>query len=138
MKVQLILTGRQTDEFGAESVTETKAEAEYYEKNGTLYIFYDETPEGTKAVVKNTIKFKNNVLEMTKKGIWNTRMVFDCSGDFQADYQTPFGNLQMDIHTTQVNCVFVDDLPRITAKYTLSAEGHIISYSTVTIKIITN
>lgn len=135
MNVTLTLTGHQTDESGAENITETKAIAEYYEKNGTLYIFYDETIEGTDATIKNTIKFKNNVLEMSKKGLYNTRMVFDPAHAFQADYQTPFGSLTMDIHTTLVNCTYKEDLPQITAQYTLQSGGALISQTTVHIQL---
>ncbi len=133
--VKLTVIGRQTDEFGNETVTETKTGAEYYNKNGTLYIFYEEIPEGTTAVIKNTIKLKNNVLELTKKGALNTRMVFDCAHDFRMDYQTPFGCLQMDIHTISVTCGFIEELPQITAEYTLSTDENLLSRSVVTIHL---
>ncbi len=133
--VKLTVTGRQRDAFGEETITETKATAEYYNKEGTLYIFYEEIPEGTNSVIKNTIKLKNNVLELTKKGALNTRMVFDTAHDYLTDYRTPFGCLQMDIHTTAVTCGFLDELPQITAEYTLSAEGNILSHSRVTINL---
>lgn len=134
-QVQLTVTGHQKDEFGAETVTATKAVAEYYERNGTTYIFYEEIPEGTGAVIKNTIKFKNNVLELTKKGALNTRMVFDTENDFRVDYQTPFGCLQMDIHTVLVACTFREGLPQITAEYTLTSEENLLSRSIVTISL---
>lgn len=135
MNVTLTLTGRQTDESGIENITETEAHAEYYEKNGTLYIFYEETPEGTNATIKNTIKLKNHVLEMSKKGAYTTRMVFDAAHDFQADYQTPFGSLLMDIHTESVTCVYQDELPRISAKYTLQSGEQLIATTKLTIKL---
>lgn len=134
-QVQLTVTGRQKDEFGTESVTETKAVAEYYKKNGTTYIFYEEVPEGSNSIIKNTIKFKNNVLELTKKGALNTRMVFDAENDFRMDYQTPFGCLQMDIHTESVNCTLRDGLPQITATYTLTTEENLLSRSNVSINL---
>ena len=134
-QVKLTVTGRQKDEFGTETVTETKAAAEYFERNGTIYILYEETPEGTGAVTKNTIKLKNNVLELTKKGTLNTRMVFDAQNDYRMDYQTPLGCLQMDIHTETVTCTCLDELPQITAKYTLTMDENLLSNSIVTINL---
>ena len=42
-KAELSLTGRQRDQDGEESVTESRMTADYYEKDGSSYILYEET-----------------------------------------------------------------------------------------------
>ena len=41
---------------------------EYYKKDQTHYLLYDEMTEGFKEVTRNVIKFKDKSLEVKKKG----------------------------------------------------------------------
>ena len=41
---------------------------QYYERNGSHYLLYDEPVEGTSDIIKNRIKFKDNEVQVAKKG----------------------------------------------------------------------
>lgn len=131
----ITLTGIQQDESGERDINSTNAPAEYYEKNGTHYIFFEEKDSETGVSVKSTIKLKNQVLELTKKGNVTTRMVFDAGKEFTTDYITPMGCLQMGILTHSVDCYFKKGLPQLKATYTLTNEGQAISENTILIKL---
>lgn len=133
--VHLTLTGIQQDENGERDINSTYAAAEYYERNGSHYIFFQETDPDSSAVVKSTIKFKNNSLELTKKGNVTTRMVFEPGQEYITDYITPFGSVQMGILTHSVESHFKKGLPQIRASYTLSSQGQAISESIIIIKL---
>ena len=131
----ITLTGIQQDESGERDISSSTAPAEYYEKNGTHYIFFEEKDPDTGVTVKSTIKFKNQILELTKKGNVTTRMVFQSGQEFITDYITPMGCLQIGILTHSVDCYFKKGLPQLKAEYTLSNEGQIISKNTIIIKL---
>lgn len=131
----ITLTGIQQDETGERDISSTSSPAEYYEKNGTHYIFFEEKDPETGATVKSTIKFKNQILELTKKGNVTTRMVFEAGQEFITNYITPIGCLQMGILTQSVDCYFKKGLPQLKAVYTLTNEGQTISENTIIIKL---
>ncbi|MCH5341287.1 MAG: DUF1934 domain-containing protein [Acetatifactor sp.] len=132
--VQLTLVGRQRDPSGNETVTELSANAEFYERNGSLYILYEEKSEDG-SLTKNVIKHKNNLLELTKKGAVNTCMVFEPGREYKTDYLTPFGLLRLGILTNSLKSQRQKDYLEITADYTLTEQERIISYCNIYIKI---
>lgn len=133
-QVQLFLTGRQRDPEGHETVTELSAEAECFERNGSLFILYQEKAEdGT--LTKNMIKRKDHILELTKKGSVNTCMTFEPGREHMTDYATPFGLLRLGILTDSVESRTEENSMEITADYTLTESGRMISQCNVSIKI---
>lgn len=132
--VQLTLTGQQRTEGNDETTTGLSAAAEYYERNGSCYILYEETTEDG-GEVKTRIKLKNERLEVTKKGAVNTCMIFEPKTEQKARYATPFGILQMDIYTHSVESIQSDNQLTVTADYALTENGREISQCKISIKI---
>ena len=133
-QVRLTLIGRQRDPSGIETVTELSADAEFYERNGSLYILYEEKSEDG-SLTKNVIKHKNNLLELTKKGAVNTCMIFEPGREYITDYLTPFGLLRLGILTDSLKSQRQKDYLEITADYTLTEQERIISYCNIFINI---
>lgn len=134
--VLLTLTGRQRDGTGEENITKITARAEYYEKNGAIYLLYEEVPDKDSPIVHNRIKYKNNMLELNRKGAVNTRMVFESGKEHMTDYVTPYGSLQLGILTHFIGMFPPDksanpadsgDRIIIRVCYCLSAQGQHIS-----------
>ena len=126
-KAYLALTGRQTDEDGMETVTESHAPADYYEKDGSRYILYEEQQEDTGAVTKNTIKLKGPVLEMMKRGAIRSHMIFEAGRTHRADYATPSGTLRMEVSTQTLEARVRDGRVDIRLAYLLTSEGRFLS-----------
>lgn len=133
-KVRLTLTGRQRDEAGQENITELSADAEYYERNGSRYILYEENGTDT-GCIQSVIKLKDRLLELTRKGSVNTRMVFEEGREHIADYITPLGTLQLGIATSSVCSKQAGDCLEIHTDYDLTDRGHILSHCNISIKI---
>lgn len=171
VNAHITLTGRQKDETGEVAVTEHSGDAEYFEKNGSCYIFYDNTPDGANTpekadfpngantsdgvnspdgvdtsnrvntsngvdtsngvntsnvmgtIVKSTIKLKNSVLELSQRGVINTRMVFEPGKEYITDYATPYGCLKMGITTHSLDVFRTERTLKIRIKYALTSEG---------------
>lgn len=120
---QLTLVSRQRTEEGEETITETSLPAEYYERNGSLYLLYQESLEGTEDVVRTCIKLKGGLLEITRKGAVSTRMVFEEGREHLSDYITPYGCLKIGIRTEELECLLQDGKADIHARYCLTSQG---------------
>lgn len=147
VNAHITLTGRQKDETGEVAVTEHSGAAEYFERNGSCYIFYDNTPgrvdapgsadasgsadapgsavtlDGLGAIVKSTIKLKNSVLELSQRGSINTRMVFEPGKEYITDYATPYGCLKMGITTHSLDVFRTEGVLKIRIEYALTSDG---------------
>lgn len=102
-EVLVAIKGLQFDAAEEETNIETFNVAEYYEKGSSRYIIYEEIEEGTAQSTKNIIKFKENVMELTKKGFVNVHMVFEENRKNMTNYATPFGDILIGIDAKKVS-----------------------------------
>lgn len=121
--VRITVRGVQRDDTAEISRTEIIVPGEYYLKNGSHYLFYEETAEDSGERTKNSLKLKGNVLELNRKGALNSRMVFETGKSHVADYATPFGMLRMETVTSRILCTKEETRLRIRAEYELWADG---------------
>lgn len=121
-EVLLTLKGLQfaVNEEGAEAL-ETITPAEYYKKNESHYVIYEEVMEGFEDSTRNIIKFKGSQVEVTKKGLMNVHMVFEEKKKNMTSYVTPYGNILIGIDTDDVNVEEEEDRIKVNVKYTLEA-----------------
>ena len=79
---------------------------DYYQKNGKHYILYEEILEGAEERVKNVIKISPSSMDIIKKGVTNSRMLFEKKKKILSCYSTPVGNLVIGI---QANHFYVEE-----------------------------
>ena len=79
---------------------------DYYQKNGKHYILYEEILEGAEERVKNVIKISPSSMDIIKKGVTNSRMLFEKNKKNLSCYSTPVGNLVVGI---QANHFYVEE-----------------------------
>ena len=132
--VLITVRGIQRDEDGNEAVSETVVRGEYYEKGGSRYLFYEEIPEEETGMVKHTVKCRGNVLELTKKGVVNARMVFEPGQTHMTDYATSYGMVRFGVQTHRVFTVAEADSVEIHAEYALTGGEDILSECRILIK----
>lgn len=133
--VRITVKGVQRDDAGEAGSTETVVTGEYYFRNGSHYILYEETAEDSGERVKSSLKLKGNLLELNRKGAVNSRMVFETGKRHVMDYATPFGLLRMETVTSQILCAEKENRLRIRAEYELWADGRKVSSCRLTIRI---
>lgn len=108
----------------------------YYFKNGKHYVLLEEVAEGIPGVTKTQIKWKDTeVLEVTKKGVSNVHMIFEKNKKNRCYYDTPFGQLNMGIFTTQIHTDIQENQIEIRAGYALDVNFEPLSECTIKIKI---
>ena len=79
---------------------------DYFQKNGKHYILYEEILEGAEERVKNVIKISPSSMDIIKKGVTNSRMLFEKNKKNLSCYSTPVGNLVIGI---QANHFYVEE-----------------------------
>lgn len=75
---------------------------EYYFRNGSHYLRYEEMMEDFSEPTINYIKIAPQGMEVRKKGLVNVHMVFEQGKKNMTYYTTPFGTIQMGIAATNL------------------------------------
>lgn len=101
-EVTVTVIGVQRDEAGEETRIVQQLPGEFYEKDDTLFLFYQEKDRESGALTQNSLKLKDGTLTYTRKGNVNARMVFTPNENYITAYQSPFGLLHLEIHTKEL------------------------------------
>ena len=107
----------------------------YYLKNGKHYVLYDEQAEDQVPVTRNTVKFYDGHFEMMKKGGVNSLLTFDNGKKSSSVYNTPFGPLQMDVVTKEMEISESEDELSVNIEYTLDINHNFVSECEVHFKV---
>lgn len=98
-----------TDENGQQEPIEIVVPGEYYFRNGSHYLRYEEIMEDFPQPTVNYIKMSPTGMEVRKKGLINVHMVFEQGKKTMTYYTTPYGTLQMGIAATNLELNESDD-----------------------------
>lgn len=122
--VLLSISGLHFDAAGGETDDNEPIEvitpASYYNKNGKHYVIYEEPVEGMASTVRNTIKITGDrVFEIIKSGLANAHMVFEKDKINMTQYETPYGELLVGIHTRKIKVDAREDNIAVAVNYAL-------------------
>lgn len=101
-------------EIDKEEAVEVISVGEYYKRNGKHFVVYEEILEEMDGITNCTIKIAEKQVDIIKRGASNVHMVFEENTKNTTYYQTPYGELQVGIYTTQIKVTEEED--RITAE----------------------
>lgn len=107
------LDGDSTDEV------EVITTGDYFMKNGKHYVVYDEMLEGFDGSVRNTVKISPEMLDVQKKGIMRSHMVFELDKRSTTRYETPMGEMVVEIGTNQIELTEQEDRLLVQVGYSL-------------------
>ena len=113
-------------EQGTEDV-QVVAPGEYYFKNGSHYLMYDEVGDTPEETYKNIIKFKPEYLEVTKSGPYNTKLVFETNKKTLSQYETPMGIMFIGFSTKSIEHTEDSDSIELKAKYAMDINNNFIA-----------
>ena len=133
--VKLIIRGLHMGEQPEDSRVETAVPAEYFQKNGSHYLLYQEALEGFEQPVKSRIKFRPDILELDRQGAVNTQMIFEAGRTHTSHYAVPYGELLLEIDTKKVTLKEHENLISAEVEYTLTMNGERLSDSKMEILI---
>ena len=84
----------------AQEPIEIVVPGQYYFRNGSHYLRYEEMLDDTAETTVNYIKMSPNGVEVRKQGQVNVHMVFEEGKKNKTFYNTPYATLQMGISAT--------------------------------------
>lgn len=108
---------------------------QYFSRAGKQYVLYDEMLEEYEGVSKNTIKFTDGIVDITKKGLTNVHMIFEEKKKNMTYYNTPFGNLMIGLYTNRIQIEEKEEDIRIVVDYALDINYEFISDCMITIVV---
>lgn len=77
-EVELVLSGLHDAEGASDKdAVETAQTAQYFKRNDSHYLLYEEDLEGFDGTCKSRIKFRDNLLELTRQGAVEMHMIFE-------------------------------------------------------------
>ena len=135
-EVELVLSGLHDAEGASDKdAVETAQTAQYFKRNDSHYLLYEEDIEGFDGTCKSRIKFRDNMLELTRQGAVEMHMIFEENKRHMIPYNTPYGQLMLGIETGRVLVEEQEDQIHVTVEYTLDHEGEPLSESCLKIHI---
>ena len=88
----------------------------FNEKNGKKYLIYDETIVEGGDQTHNIVKIWPDKVEVTKRGLVDTHMTFECGKKHMCNYMTPVGLIILGITTSALEVE--DTFPAAALKFT--------------------
>lgn len=122
-------------EIDKEEAVEVISVGEYYNRNGKHYILYDEILEEIEGVTNCILKISDKQVSIQKKGASNVHMIFEVNRKNITYYNTPFGDLQIGIHTTSIKVAEEEEQIIVNIKYELDINYSHVSDCEIQIKI---
>lgn len=133
-QVLVSITGNQMADEERDSI-ELVTVANYYKRNGHHFVMYEEMPEDTQEIIKNTLKFDETFFQMTKKGAVNSQMYFCPKQESVTYYSTPAGPMTINITTMEYLMEETENYIQIYIRYVLDINYGYSSENDILIRI---
>ncbi|MEY8355577.1 DUF1934 domain-containing protein [Lachnospiraceae bacterium 54-53] len=108
---------------------------DYFLKNGSHYILYDEIQEGASEVIKNTIKIRQSGMDIIKHGGSSVHMTFEKDKKNMSCYATPFGELMIGISTNDIRIHEEEDRLKVQVAYSLDINYQHVSECNIILEV---
>ncbi len=119
-KILLLIKSMQQVEGNEEGTVEFFTEGVKYEVDGHVVLEYEESNTEGKEGIKTSITLKDNRVVMQRLGILATQFVFEKGRKFEGSYETPFGNIKMELFPTLINFDLGDKMGSLELEYELN------------------
>ena len=129
-EVELVLSGlHDTEGASDKNAVKTAQTAQYFKRNDSHYLLYEEKMDEDQAPCRSRIKFRDHLLELTRQGTAEMHMIFEENKRHVVPYNTPYGQLMLGIETRRVQVEEQEDQICVTVEYILDQEGEPFSES---------
>ncbi len=123
-----------TDPEYSDEPIEIVVPGQYYFRNGSHYLRYEEMYENFSEPTVNYIKMSPKGVEVQKRGSINMSMVFEQGKKNMSYYSTPFGTFQMGIAATALNFRATEDCIDMEVDYALDMNDEHVADCFLTVK----
>lgn len=124
--VVIKISGLQIVENTGDNV-EVIAKGKHYLKKDKHYLLYEEYENDENTKTSNMIKFNNDIVEITRKGQVDGKLIFQENQKKQSLYSTPMGDLVIEVLTKEIEVSDDDDDVNLKIKYQIHVDGNKVS-----------
>ena len=124
--VVIKISGLQIVENTGDNV-EVIAKGKHYLKKDKHYLLYEEYENDENTKTSNMIKFNNDIVEITRKGQVDGKLIFQENQKKQSFYSTPMGDLLIEVLTKEIEVSDDDDDVNLKIKYQIHVDGNKVS-----------
>ena len=124
--VVIKISGLQIVENTGDNV-EVIAKGKHYLKKDKHYLLYEEYENDETTKTSNMIKFNNDIVEITRKGQVDGKLIFQENQKKQSLYSTPMGDLLIEVLTKEIEVSDDDDDVNLKIKYQIHVDGNKVS-----------
>lgn len=124
--VVIKISGLQIVENTGDNV-EVIAKGKHYLKKDKHYLLYEEYENDENTKTSNMIKFNNEIVEITRKGQVDGKLIFQENQKKQSLYSTPMGDLLIEVLTKEIEVSDDDDDVNLKIKYQIHVDGNKVS-----------
>ena len=124
--VVIKISGLQIVENTGDNV-EVIAKGKHYLKKDKHYLLYEEYENDENTKTSNMIKFNNDIVEITRKGQVDGKLIFQENQKKQSLYSTPMGDLLIEVLTKEIEVIDDDDDVNLKIKYQIHVDGNKVS-----------
>ncbi len=132
--VLVSITSCQSD-GGEENGAETVYPGKGYEKEGCYYVFYEEIDPDDQSVTKVSLRISPDRITTRKRGAVNTEMTFVLDECLMAEYDTPYGIIDLLVSTERLEVRREEKGLTAELEYRLSLGGSESVTNELTIKV---
>lgn len=102
-QVTLKIIGTQTTFEDEENIIEMITQGKYYEKNGSMFLVYDESELSGMEGSTTTLKIDNQKVMMKRFGSNESKLIFEKGKRYKSAYKTMYGQMDMEVVTTHID-----------------------------------
>ena len=132
--VMISIRGLQSMDDGADDEIETIQRGQYYEKNGSRFLIFDEYIEGFTEPAKNVMRFRDKEMMLTKRGLINVQLDFEEGKKNLTSYRTPYGVIMLGVDTRKVSVIESENELLLEIEYALEADYQFIADCRIVVK----
>ena len=130
--VTVVLKSRQSNGDETQDM-EVMTDGEFYVRGEKKYLIFEEILEESMPPVKTMLKLLPEKAVLTRKGPVEYQMEFECGKKNITYYNTPMGNLVLEIDTEEIDVVQEEHSLQVNIHYLLEMDGEPLSCSSIEI-----
>jgi len=134
-EVLISIIGMQFDLSDEGNDIQVVTSGEYYSRGNSQFLLYEEADEDSGGITKSMIKFRSDLVELTKKGYVNVHMMFEEGKKNLTNYTTVFGDILIGIDTKKIAVEETEDKIVVGVEYALDANYEFLADCKIRIEV---
>lgn len=135
VKIQMKGVQVYVDGDGSEEESKSNTQGELLQREDCIYVTFREKNEEEQVEMQSLLKIKSDVVELTRKGQLNAKLIFEKGKKHGSTYITPYGQMSLAVETFELSVLKSEKNMHIQIEYATDLEGRKIADNKMSIVI---